>query len=171
MCEAGTVRRLSFPFVVAGLIFGLLSTAGAIEPRLELDDDDNPETVVDHSTSRQWQHTPTLEAVSWETALQVCEGLELATHEDWHLPTTLELVSLYNEVGAEHTFFEGSFPPELPGNYWTSTSSPINPRHAYVVSFTSPAFSNELVSTQDKQSADDVFVICVRVVSGDSGSD
>ena len=165
------MRHVSLVILVCVLLAGLSSALGDTQPRFVVDEGEESNSVVDFATSRQWQQAPKAEVEPWEAALDYCEGLELGGHDDWFVPTVLELLTLYDDVDDASTYFDGFFDssflgtPRDPPYYWTSTSHPSNPRYAYVVSFARLGNDGSLVDVRDKQNQNGAHVICVRVYS------
>ncbi|MFO8072533.1 MAG: DUF1566 domain-containing protein [Polyangia bacterium] len=50
----------------------------------------------DQGTGLCWQD-PSVSWFSWNEAVQYCEWLETGGHDDWHLPTRDELMTLFDE--------------------------------------------------------------------------
>jgi hypothetical protein len=67
-------------------------------------------TVTDQVTGLMWEEDtitagqrsedPSVVQADWSTAWAYCEGLTLAGHEDWRLPTIIELVSILDDDSA-----------------------------------------------------------------------
>ena len=57
-------------------------------------DDNGDGTVTDAATGLTWQQDDHGSGVVWETALSVCEELELGGQDDWRLPNAKELQSI-----------------------------------------------------------------------------
>jgi hypothetical protein len=70
--------------------------------------DNGDGTISDSHTGLMWQQAENGEEMNYEDAVAFCEGLTLAGHGDWRLPTKEELVALA-QVGDEplRTFFPG----------------------------------------------------------------
>jgi len=101
------------------------------------------DTVIDNCTGLQWQRF-TGGQLDWCTALEFCEGLSSAGHDDWRLPNGRELLSIvdYGRFGpATDPVFVGELEP-----YWSSTSSVV-PSSAWVVYFETGSAST---NTKDK---------------------
>lgn len=78
-------------------------------------------TVTDPVTGLVWQKTP-YPAVPWQEALQYCDALQLAGHDDWRLPNARELFSLVDYGHKDPAAVPG--PLLWPGGgstYWSST--------------------------------------------------
>ncbi len=67
-------------------------------------------------------------------AINYCEGLSLASHTDWHLPSVNELQSLV-DYGRVNTSIDPSFPLTQSAYYWSSTAYEGNASFAWVVNF------------------------------------
>jgi hypothetical protein len=79
------------------------------------------EVAVDPGTGLMWQRRPASEQLEWEAAKEYCDCLVLAGHEDWRLPTRIELVSLVDYRRQEPSIDVEAF-PETPSTwYWSSS--------------------------------------------------
>ncbi|QHI68110.1 Lcl domain-containing protein [Tichowtungia aerotolerans] len=94
--------------------------------------DNGDETITDNLTGLMWAKSAS--SAYWHTALQNCDGLTLAGHDDWRLPNVREMRSLCN-YGLHDPAIESSVFSSLPYNdwYWTSTTLP-NYSFKYAVS-------------------------------------
>jgi hypothetical protein len=99
------------------------------------------QTVTDAVTGLDWQRqVPAGPGYAWTAASQVCERLVLAGHDDWRLPSRIELVSLIDGSRTDPAIALDAF-PFVPGSrplsdwYWTSTPSAVSPTRAWYVYF------------------------------------
>ena len=58
--------------------------------------DNGDGTITDLNTGLMWQQIPSSDDYSWQDAVEYCEGLELAGHKDWRMPSCKELYSISN---------------------------------------------------------------------------
>jgi len=76
--------------------------------------------VRDTTTRLEWTREPvSAKSLTWTQADAACKELRLGGHDDWRLPTRLELFMLVDE-----TRFDPAIDPVFecrPGWYWTST--------------------------------------------------
>ncbi len=104
--------------------------------------DNGDGTVTDTSTGLMWQqsdsqnydngvYTPR----TWEQALDYCETLTLADHDDWRLPTIKELRSLVDYSRYNPAIDTVKFPGALSSWYWSSTTHAYNVNYAWGVGF------------------------------------
>ncbi len=56
--------------------------------------DNGDGTITDLNTGLMWQQTPSSDDFTWQEALDYCQELELADHEDWRIPGLKELFSI-----------------------------------------------------------------------------
>jgi hypothetical protein len=109
--------------------------------------DNGDGTVTDTCTGLMWQKdtadvngdglvSPEWDggdAVIWRDALEYCEGLSFAGHDDWRLPNVRELQSI-----VDYGRFDPAIDPvfgALFGYYWSSSTYADNPDSAWIVSF------------------------------------
>jgi hypothetical protein len=101
------------------------------------------DTVTDNCTGLQWQKSTVdfngdgqpgfFDQVSWLDALEYCENLSLAGHEDWRLPNVRELQSV-----ADYGQFAPAINPvfrDASSRHWSSTSYAANGVFAWHVNF------------------------------------
>jgi hypothetical protein len=65
--------------------------------------DNKDGTITDRATGLMWQQADDGTARDWEEALEYAENLELASHDDWRLPSTKELQSIVDYTRAPAT--------------------------------------------------------------------
>jgi hypothetical protein len=112
-------------------------------------------TVTDPSTGLMWQQE-SAGPMSWEEALNYCEGLTLGGYNDWRLPNINELQSLVDYTIYGPAIDTTAFPDTMSSNYWSSTTHAYGTSSAWCVSF-----SSGLVFYYDKS-----FSYYVRAVRG-----
>jgi hypothetical protein len=102
--------------------------------------------VTDTVTALMWQEPTPSDTFTWQEARCYCAGLALAGHQDWRLPTRIELVSLIDEtIPSPGPNINGAaFPSTVGGRrsdgemgygYWTSTRKAGNASSAWKVHF------------------------------------
>jgi len=77
-------------------------------------------TIIDNVTALMWQSPGAPTTMSQSDASAYCEGLGLAGHDDWRLPTKIELLSIvdyYKFNPAISAIFQAT----QAADYWTST--------------------------------------------------
>ncbi len=106
--------------------------------------DADAEVVLDLNTGLLWEKAHHRTKLAYSAAAAACEGLELAGHDDWRLPTIKELFSLADfrgTVGGEFYLDSAHFDLEIPtegeltgthmyemmGQTWSSTIRPDDP--------------------------------------------
>jgi len=125
--------------------------------------DNGDGTVTDNCTGLMWQKDTAdvnedgqiriEDLVIWQAALQYCDGLEFAGHDDWRLPNVHELHSIVNN---------GRFDPSIDlvfgavsMSYWSSSAYVSYPDDAWSVHF----YGGHVSSSGDKFNR-----LCVRAV-------
>jgi hypothetical protein len=89
--------------------------------------DNGDGTVSDHSTKLMWQQIEST-PMDWADALSYCEGLSLATYDDWRLPNIKELESIVDDTkhnpAIDITYFPDVSVTQPEAFYWSSTTFP-----------------------------------------------
>jgi hypothetical protein len=102
--------------------------------------------VTDTVTGLVWQEPTPSNTHTWEEARCYCAGLTLAGHQDWRLPTRIELISLLDETipPPGPNINKAAFPSTVGGarsddemgdGYWTSTLKAGDASSAWKVHF------------------------------------
>ncbi len=127
-----TVRvLLCVVFVLALLSFlGLFSTWRGSARANESYTDNKDGTVSDLSTDLMWQKISDYQLYKWRSAMDYCDGFNLAGYDDWRLPEMEPLFDLYFPVIGFDEVFEGPV-----ATYWASTEYSVIPRLRWAVSF------------------------------------
>ena len=96
--------------------------------------DNGDGTVTDHKTGLMWSKNANQGQMSWEKAMEHCQALKRAGHNDWRLPDRFELESLLDI---------SQFLPALPEDhpfenvqsayYWSSSTPAHNTFYAWIV--------------------------------------
>jgi hypothetical protein len=88
----------------------------------ELRDNGNG-TVTDHFSNLMWIQVVSPETSEWEEALQYCENLVFAGHDDWKLPSNKEQVSMVDYRKMKPALDEMFFPNiDYKAYYWSRTN-------------------------------------------------
>jgi hypothetical protein len=82
-------------------------------------------TVTDNKTGLMWQLRAPTKLMNWHTAMEYCENLVLAGHNDWCLPSEKELHELSGAYFHNPQNFLNYFPDTRDYFYWTSTKAPF----------------------------------------------
>jgi hypothetical protein len=91
--------------------------------------------VVDRVTRLMWQRQVAPGGHDWAQAGAYCACLQLAGHDDWRLPTRIELVSLVDYTRSFPAIDPQAF-PDTPGEwFWTSTERADETENAWFVYF------------------------------------
>jgi hypothetical protein len=99
-------------------------------------------TVTDTSTGLIWQQSEVFNEASevrqmtWEEALDYCETLTLAGHDDWRLPNVNELQSIVDYEKSERPSIDTRFfKNAVSAAYWTATTAAPATDRAWCVFF------------------------------------
>jgi hypothetical protein len=123
-------------------------------------------TVTDETTGLMWMRCAaglsgddcsegSASAYTWQGAIDYCDSLASAGHDDWRLPDIHELVSIVDFTKYDPAIDTIAFSATPPDHYWSSSSSANNVSNAWNV-----YFYFGYVSYGDKSGA--YYVRCVR---------
>jgi len=96
------------------------------------------DTVTDNVTGLMWQRTVDDHMFAkhlWSKAIDHCANLEHGGHDDWRLPSRIELVSLVDFTSGAPSIDTNAFPDTPNAEFWTSSHIEINISAAWVVFF------------------------------------
>src|SRR5574340_194388 len=79
-------------------------------------------TVTDNNTFLIWQQNDDNQIRTWDAANAYCQGLELAGHNDWHLPSKDELASIIDYGRHSPAIDSTAFSNTEASPYWSSTA-------------------------------------------------
>jgi len=102
------------------------------------------ETASDLVTGLMWQRAVSPgQQSTWREATSYCASLALGGHDDWRLPTEIELVSLVDDsIVIPPTISASAFPNTPAGYVWSSIPMAGSPANAWLVDFdTGSAYS------------------------------
>ena len=93
--------------------------------------------VTDNVTGLMWQEPIAPSTYTWGDAHCYCAGLSQAGHNDWRLPTVIELVSLVDEtiVAPGPAINMTAFPSTPSAIFWTSSPVAGGTGYAWYVNF------------------------------------
>jgi hypothetical protein len=130
-------------------------TAGA--PNLESYMDNGDGTVTDNVTGLMWQQAVPSATYTWGDAVAYCQTLTLAFHSDWRLPSRIELFSIEDLGQSPAPYINGTYFPNTPAWFWSSSPVAGSPSNAWSVdfSFDPGNWGNDDVSST-------YYVRCVR---------
>lgn len=98
--------------------------------------DNGDGTVTDRAAGLVWQQSDDGRTRNWQQALDYCENLQLAGHDDWRLPNAKELQSLvdyrYHAPALDREFFRQQ---DNNGWFWSSTTHGELPDQAIYLCF------------------------------------
>jgi hypothetical protein len=91
--------------------------------------------VLDRVTGLMWERSPPEKFLTFEDAQRKCDDLTLAGHDDWRLPSRIELVSILDLTHIQPSIDSAIFPNTQNDWYWTSSVAAANPAAAWYVYF------------------------------------
>ncbi|MBN1419929.1 MAG: DUF1566 domain-containing protein [Planctomycetes bacterium] len=110
--------------------------------------DNGDGTITDNMTGLMWAKASSPDILTWQEALNYCEGLVLGGHDDWRLPNVNELHSIVRydrSIGVADDpqttidpVFEYTSPTTESNQsrfFWSSTAYVSDPRRHWVISF------------------------------------
>jgi Protein of unknown function (DUF1566) len=109
-------------------------SAGA--PNLEAYTDNGDGTVTDNVTGLMWQQQTPASAETWVIAVGYClQVLDLAGHNDWRLPSIIELMSIVDTGHANPSINSKYFPSTPSERFWSSSLLAGSESQAWVIYF------------------------------------
>jgi hypothetical protein len=91
--------------------------------------------VIDRVTGLMWQRNLPDTFLSFQGAHRQCDQLTLAGHDDWRLPSRIELVSILDMTRTQPSIDTTAFPGTPSDWFWTSSVAADNPSAAWYVYF------------------------------------
>jgi hypothetical protein len=111
------------------------SDFGAGAPNAETYTDNGDGTVTDTVTGLMWQKAVAAGTFTQAQAVAFCPTLALATHNDWRLPTIIELTSLVDLGQSNPSIDVTSFPATPAAAFWSASPVAAAPTYGWSVSF------------------------------------
>jgi hypothetical protein len=114
-------------------------SAGA--PNLESYTNGGDGTVLDAITGLAWQEVPSSTALSWGsaatsgTAQAYCATASTGGHDDWRLPSLVELLSITDHSTQNPAIDSSAFSGTPGAEFWSSTPLAGSPGNAWLVNF------------------------------------
>jgi hypothetical protein len=95
------------------------------------------DTVIDCVTGLEWQRTLESTTYTRGDAIIYCNGLSLNGHDDWRLPSTIELMTLvdYSVASSGASIDRTAFPGAPAEFYWSSSSVAGAPSNGWTIEF------------------------------------
>lgn len=97
--------------------------------------DNGDDTISDQGTHLMWQKQDDGTTKTWYAAITYCEGLTLAGHTDWRLPTIKELKSIFDMTKYNPAINTTYFPGAQSNYCWSSTTNKLETSRAWQVTF------------------------------------
>ena len=116
--------------------------------------DDTTQIVTDSNTGLEWQDDAIGSTMTWQSAIDYCEGLSLDGFEDWRLPNINELKTIVDRSKVNPAIVSG-FDNVLSSYYWSSTTAKNYSNYARIVHF-----DDGYVDVSSKSNS--LYVRCVR---------
>ena len=116
-------------------------------------------TVTDNLTNLIWHPQENIEKMTWESAIEYCEGLAYASFNDWRLPNIKELESLTEDSAYNPAVDRTYFPNTYSDFFWSSTTFLQGDGYAWIIDF-SNGMSNYKSKSLSASSA--FYARCVR---------
>ena len=92
------------------------------------------DTVKDTQSNLEWQDNEVGSGTTWENAIEKCENLELAGHNDWRLPNINELKSIA-DISKYNPAIVKVFKNTISFYYWSSTTYEGHKNDAWFIYF------------------------------------
>jgi hypothetical protein len=118
--------------------------------------------VSDSSSNLEWQddysdNNNSIKEITWRSAIDYCENLNLDGKSDWTLPNINELTSLVDDSKNNPSLNE-MFQHSNSNRYWSSTTDDSSRSNAWSVSFSNGSHYNS-----DGNKNNNFYVRCVRI--------
>ena len=84
--------------------------------------DNGDGTVTDKKPGLMWQQEDDNVERNWKEAMAYCEGLKLAGHTDWRLPSKKELEIIVDKSRENPAINTDFFPSTKSSYYWSSST-------------------------------------------------
>jgi hypothetical protein len=91
------------------------------DPAASRYDVSSPDVVVDAITKLMWQRDVALDAYAWADAKTLCDCLTTAGHDDWRLPTRIELLSIVDFTRSDPAIDVAAFTSAPSDYFWTAS--------------------------------------------------
>jgi Protein of unknown function (DUF1566) len=98
-------------------------------------DTQSDDVVVDRITGLMWQRILSGKFLTLADAERDCDRLTLGGHDDWRLPSRIELVSLLDTARIQPSIDIDAFPGTPNDWFWTSSPDAADPTSAWYVYF------------------------------------
>ncbi len=118
-------------------------------------DTSTPGVVADKVTGLMWQRAVDARSYDWVAAKAYCAGLSLAGHNDWRLPTEIELFSLVDPTATSPAIDTTAFPNTPAEFFWSSSPLAGDPTSAWGAYFSYGGTGSGVASVANR-------VRCVR---------
>jgi hypothetical protein len=106
--------------------------AGAPNPENYTNNRDG--TITDNITELMWQQSGPAGLYTWSDSVAYCPTLTLAGHNDWRLPSVIELMSIV-DIEKSDPAINSIYFPSTPGGFWSATPAAGSPSQAWYVDF------------------------------------
>lgn len=113
--------------IIAGCLIPFLAAAADLRNTVD-------GTVTDLKTGLIWQQSEGGE-MSWEDAIAYCNKLSIAGHNDWRLPSSAELQSLFAYKKRFPSGYARVFSKAAAASYWSSSPHAFHGGIAWAVDF------------------------------------
>ncbi len=96
------------------------------------------DVLIHSKTGLMWQDNAAVQYVqkNWQGALDFCEKLHLAGHDDWRLPSIKELENVIELSKIREKSKDGFKHVAVPTYYWSSTPHDSSQDFAWIMNFT-----------------------------------
>jgi Protein of unknown function (DUF1566) len=119
-----------------------------------------PDVAIDDVTQLSWQRQLSGSTYTWEEARQYCDCLTLGAHDDWHMPSRIELLSIVDFTRQDPALDASAFPDTPFEWFWSASPVAGSDSDVWYVAFFD---GNTHTSAKDSQ----YRVRCVRRAVGD----
>jgi hypothetical protein len=108
--------------------------------------DNGDGTVTDTVTGLMWQKVVPTGTFAQPEAVAFCQTLNLAGHNDWRLPSRIELLSIV-DYGRANPSIDATLFGTPQAVYWSSSPAADSPSDGWFVAFTDGSADRNLTTT------------------------
>lgn len=121
-------------------------------------------TLTDNATGLIWQRSDDNIQRDWPAAVEYCQKLSFAGHDDWRLPNHYELRTIRAEGSKYPAIDQDAFPETKAERYWSGSELPYSEDLSFYVSFgaDTPANTSTAEIQKGMKATNKYYSRCIR---------